>query len=525
VASTYIHSRKVVEYLAKISLKSLYQKAPHYQPLISTGAIYLVFVYLLTLTPFRFSLFYFHQFIQFKRGYRFALLGGSNWLDSVLNVIMLMPLGLVLGLVWRAFQHRKRRCVVRALRIGFLISISIELAQLFLPRSFSAVDIATNSIGAGLGAWLAFPIGTLDAQKIVTMLYERSRQFYTRIVLLYSGIALIILMLPTLINGFWNWDETFRLLLGNEPTGNRPWQGTIYRLAIFDGRLKDHEVVRWLALGRHQPTPTSAFTGLLVEYRFDAFPFRSEGPLHDQLPITPQKKTRVELSPGAGVVFSGHSLLGTSHPATALVHRLKRTHQFSIAIWLSPASTNQFGPARIVSLSKNTNQRNFTLGQSGPGLVFRVRTPLTGKNGSKVELLTSPILKANQPQLVIASYHRGEMKLYVNGQRNQRMIYDTSHYLPLLAGLSRDRFGKAAFCFMLLFPLGWLARGLASSRRWKWIISSSVPLVIMFTHSAIQMVCWQHSFDIYLLYYCGFVSGLLLIIDFIYQLFITPKYE
>ncbi len=503
--------------MAKISLKSLYQKAPYYQPLLTTGAIYLAFVYLLTLTPFRFSLFYFEQFVQFRRGYKFALIAGSNWFDIILNMVMLMPLGMVLGLLWRAFEIRKGKSILRALGFSLLVSLSIELSQLFLPRSFSAVDLFTNCLGAGIGAWLAYPIGPFDIRTIVKIMYERGRQFYSRIVLMYSGAALLILMLPSLLNVFHNWSNDFRLMLGNEPTRNRPWQGTIYKLAIFDRRLYDHEVSRLVALGHHDMTPSTAIPGLIIEYRFDSMPFSAQGPLHDQLAITAQKKTRPELSPSGGVTLTDQVLLGTTNAATPLVQWLKRTKQFSIAIWLTPASLRQFGPARIVTLSKNTNHRNFTLGQSGAGVVFRVRTPITGLNGSKVELMTPPMLETQQPQLVVASYHRGEMKLYVNGQRSARMIYDTSAYLPLLAGLSRDRFGKTAFCFMLLFPLGWLARGLATSARWKCFISSLFPLLIMLVHSAIQMLCWHHAFDIHLLFYCSFISALLLIIGLIYQ--------
>lgn len=507
--------------MVKFSLKSLYQKAPYYQPLLTTGAIYLMFVYLLTLTPFRFSVFYFEQFIQFRRGYRYALIGGSNWFDVILNLMMLMPLGLILGLVWRAFGFRKRHSLLQAMGIGLLISLSIELSQLFLPRSFSGVDLLTNCFGAAIGAWLAYPIGAFDCQTIVKIMYERGRQFYTRIILLYGLLALIILMLPSFLNGLQNWDSELRLFLGNEPTQNRPWHGTIYRLAIFDRRLYDHEIVRLAALGHDKSTPISVIHGLISEYRFDSFPFPSQGALPDYLVITPQKKTKVQIAPDGGAILNENSLLGTTHAATPLVQRLKRTKQFSIAVWVSPASLQQFGPARIVTLSKNTNQRNFTLGQSGPGLVFRVRTPLTGRNGSKVELMTPPMLVPNQRQLVVATFHRGEMKIYVNGQRSARKIYDTSPYLPLLVGLSRDRFGKAAFCFMLLFPLGWLARGLAISRRWKCIVSSSVPLVILLIHSLIQILCYRHSFDIHLFIYCGFISGLLLIVGFVYQLLLV----
>ena len=48
---------------------------------------------------------------------------------------------------------------------------------------------------------------------------------------------------------------------------------------------------------------------------------------------------------------------------------------------MTPGNTAQTGPARIVSLSADTGAQNFTLGQEGSDIEFRLRTPVSGRNG------------------------------------------------------------------------------------------------------------------------------------------------
>ena len=46
-----------------------------------------------------------------------------------------------------------------------------------------------------------------------------------------------------LIKGnFSNWDSSFKLVIGNEATGDRPWLGEIYYVAIFDKALNSREI-------------------------------------------------------------------------------------------------------------------------------------------------------------------------------------------------------------------------------------------------------------------------------------------
>lgn len=100
-----------------------------------------VITLIITLAPFRFASMPVH-----------GLTDLWTWSDIVLNVIMFVPIGFVFQLTRPA---RSPVQFLRALLLGAILSGVIEFAQLFeATRYTSLVDVATNAVGAALGAWL-----------------------------------------------------------------------------------------------------------------------------------------------------------------------------------------------------------------------------------------------------------------------------------------------------------------------------------------------------------------------------------
>ena len=70
--------------------------------------------------------------------------------DFFANIILFLPLGFIFRLCRRTNQGR---FCINALIFGTLLSVAIEVAQLFVHGRFtSAIDVATNGLGAWLGA-------------------------------------------------------------------------------------------------------------------------------------------------------------------------------------------------------------------------------------------------------------------------------------------------------------------------------------------------------------------------------------
>jgi len=74
--------------------------------------------------------------------------------DLAINVFGLVPLGVCFGALF-AWMAGRERSLRYATVLGFCVSLTIEILQRFIPNRFSGtMDLITNTLGSGLGAWL-----------------------------------------------------------------------------------------------------------------------------------------------------------------------------------------------------------------------------------------------------------------------------------------------------------------------------------------------------------------------------------
>lgn len=85
----------------------------------------------------------------------FKLFQSDGMATYILNIIMFVPLGFLLPLIWK-----KYRKVWRVLCIGAVFSLAIEIGQLFNRRQTDIDDFLMNTIGAciGFGIWMLFAV-------------------------------------------------------------------------------------------------------------------------------------------------------------------------------------------------------------------------------------------------------------------------------------------------------------------------------------------------------------------------------
>ncbi len=136
----------------------------------------------------------------------------------------------------------------------------------------------------------------------------------------------------------------------------------------------------------------------------------------------------------------------SQQPARKIVDAVRKSNAISIEAWLKPANTKQAGPARIVSISKDSGARNVTLGQDGDLFDIRLRASGTSTNG--IPSTGSP-KKSLQSQLTHVVYTRdasGTTTVYLDGkQASQGKAsgnvgnWDTNHRLSLANEITGDR--------------------------------------------------------------------------------------
>ncbi|NNE93011.1 MAG: LamG domain-containing protein, partial [Verrucomicrobiales bacterium] len=119
-------------------------------------------------------------------------------------------------------------------------------------------------------------------------------------------------------------------------------------------------------------------------------------------------------------------------PMRGLVEAVRKSGEFTIEAWIRPANTSQEGPARIVSLSKDANSRNFTLGQEKSKWDVRFLTTQTGRNGTPS--LFAGGLNTELTHVVYTQENSGRIRLFVNGKTvaDRKLDGDTSNWEPNL---------------------------------------------------------------------------------------------
>lgn len=322
----------------------------------------------------------------------------QNLFDFPRNILFFMPFGFGLA---GMLAHRGRTEIGeaqigrRVFFAGMALSAVMESIQLFIPvRVSSLADVAANSIGALLG-YGVFRLWKMGIGRALDR-YITRRNLLAGLALYAIGSGLLTAYLINRVR-LTNWDTSFPLVVGNEATGDRPWQGTMRSLQL-DVRCDD-------------PLPPAVivdydFSG---EAPFEAISRREDGPplSWSKGPATPQGGDSVTTGPG--------EWLATNVPFSNFSNYASHCHHIVINTTVAAANPAQSGPARIVSISADPYRRNITLGQEEDALIIRLRTPAAGENGYKPEIVVPGLFADPQPKDLWVEYNAPILVVRVNG--------------------------------------------------------------------------------------------------------------
>jgi hypothetical protein len=176
-----------------------------------------------------------------------------------------------------------------------------------------------------------------------------------------------------------NWDGDYRLALANELTRSRPWLGELHRVAIYDYALGGRQIERSFKAGCNETSGSPIALYNFREGRGDTIKDISDAgkPLNLRISDTSVVKWMVS----GGLRVNAPALISSNYSASKVIKAVRKSHEMTIEAWIKPANVTQTGPARIVTVSKDTGQRNFTLGQKGRAYEMRFRTTSTSGNG------------------------------------------------------------------------------------------------------------------------------------------------
>ncbi len=405
-------------------------------------------------------------------------LGDSSVQDFAFNLVLFIPIGITATLA-----VIRDRCLSLRLASGIVasaacLSYGLEAGQTLLPGRFpSLVDVGANTLGAIVG------IGALQ-------LWRTGRTF----LLLASTVTFAVVISLLLVRAVrLNWNVDNPLMVGNEQTGDRPWIGRVWYVALLDTAVSTDELRDIMSPQQTGGSIPELPTGELIA----AYDLTASGSCRDatqNLAALVWNDGRACVGDEEGARVGHDQWLRTAGSVAPLTERVRRTGQFTLLVRMASSSGRQVGPARIVSISASPDLRNMTLGQDNTDLVVRIRTPLTGLNGIRVPLVGTDAVMPGRVQLVAVTYDGSHLSLFVDGPEPAATVefgpglalaaqIVPGHMLPTMVRIMPIEKVYAVLVFAVLGSIAaWLLsqRGaLLPSRDWLFLaVLVSTPLVL-----------------------------------------------
>ena len=186
--------------------------------------------------------------------------------------------------------------------------------------------------------------------------------------------------------------------------------------------------------------------GLLVIYDFGG---NSKNIVQDRSGIKPlldlkiSNPNAVQKSNGS-LVVKGKTKISSAKPAQKIIDAVSKSGQFSVEAWIKTSKIKQKGPARIVSISKDTSTRNFTLGQDNSSYDFRFRTDRSDKNGLP-SVKTGNRVKTELTHIIYSRDKNGQVNVFINGKKDKqsqskgKVKWDKGFHLLIGNEMTSDR--------------------------------------------------------------------------------------
>ncbi|OUR88395.1 hypothetical protein A9Q81_23950, partial [Gammaproteobacteria bacterium 42_54_T18] len=178
--------------------------------------------------------------------------------------------------------------------------------------------------------------------------------------------------------------------------------------------------------------PSRVTLDLVAEYNFLE---GSGSTVNDVSEVTPALNLTIDNAENTqwlecgGLSVNSTALISSGVPATKIIDGVKASEALTVEAWITPASTSQSGPARIVTLSDGGYKRNVTLGQNKGVYQTRLRTTTAGDNGTSpyVETSSNVAMSLIDPTHVVFTRDAsGNAITYINGVASVTKTVDGS---------------------------------------------------------------------------------------------------
>lgn len=117
-------------------------------------------------------------------------------INTILNVILFMPLGFLLPTIWKEY-----RSIKKTVFMGLAISVIIELLQIFTFRVTDIDDLITNTLGTFWGCYC----GKRASFKLLLKISAKAENdsICEPVIILIATLLIAIIFQPLVLNKIW----------------------------------------------------------------------------------------------------------------------------------------------------------------------------------------------------------------------------------------------------------------------------------------------------------------------------------
>jgi hypothetical protein len=159
-----------------------------------------------------------------------------------------------------------------------------------------------------------------------------------------------------------------------------------------------------------------------------------------------------------GLRLDASTIISTPERPLRLLEALQKTNAITIEAWVTPADRQQSGPARIVTLSRDSSTRNFTLGQDADRFETRLRTSETSGNGIPGVSSADETVVTAPTHVVYTRDSSGQARIFIDGfEAGSSKIegdfssWDEQFRLAIANELSGDRSWSGTFHLVAIY--------------------------------------------------------------------------
>lgn len=134
------------------------------------------------------------------------------------------------------------------------------------------------------------------------------------------------------------------------------------------------------------------------------------------IPLTIKDADNVRLADGRLQIVKP-TLIESREAPTRLTRAIKRSGSLTLEAWIATQNTRQEGPARVVTISQNSTNRNLTLGQEFAAWDVRLRTTKTNSNGIPSLQAPKNSVQTRMTHLVYTHAKNGVTRIYLDGKK------------------------------------------------------------------------------------------------------------